>query len=335
MRSSHLLIIMVVALVGAAASAQIAPELIDLRQRLVDNTGAEYIAARDEALTLPHDSFADLLFLLRLSPEYSLEHILSIILEVRANHPEEAARFDRDFQHMLDNPDLFGRHGRPIYRTWVGHETKAARPFVFERWIKVSDVPPMPGGEFLGMAASVPDVDNVPYILYLAKHHSINNLAGLVTATSEHPEERAWLRPLALQMYKEYREQREVSDASGVIHMFRFFGAPEDLAILHHLRDYEQELLAQQGFTLADRETLHKPLREARAEYAKRKADLETAEREGAPATVIQQRQQQLDEIEPILLERQRQYHAKLLWDTLDEYIQRLEAQLDDAQVDP
>lgn len=108
---SRFVLVLAVALASGwslATAAQADPALVLLRQRLVEGTGAEYVAARDEALALPEDSFNDLLFLLRLSPEYSLEQVLALILEARTNHPEEAARFDRDFKHMLENPDMTG-----------------------------------------------------------------------------------------------------------------------------------------------------------------------------------------------------------------------------------
>jgi hypothetical protein len=312
------------------AWGQVDPVVIDLRNRLVEKDGEEYVEARDAALQLPEGTFNDLLFLLRLSPDYSLEQILALILEARAEHPEESARLDGDLQYMLDNPDMTGRHGGPIYRPWKSREPKELHPLIYEAIIKL-DLPGAVRYDIHSMTF-LPSPDNIPFILYFAKHQSPGALSWLITATEGYPEEREWLRPLAVQMYKEHREQGDVAGGGGVVGMFRGFGTPEDLEILKQLRDYEEALMPQQGFTLEDRATLHAPLRQARAEYKQRKTDLQIAEREGAPQEVIAQREQQIAEIEPVLRERERQYYAKLLWDQLEEYIQRLEAQLEPSE---
>jgi hypothetical protein len=276
MRLSHLLIIMVVAVAGTSASAQIAPELIDLRQRLVENTGAEYAAARDEVLVLPHDTFADLLFLLRLSPEYSLEHILSLILEARANHPEVATHFDGNLQHTLANPDMRGRHGRPIYRLWSSREPKEVHPLIYEALIKL-DLPYQVRRD-IRMRTSLPNPDNIPFILHFATEYSPGVLYDLVAVTEGYPEERERLRPLALQMYKEHRQQGNVG-VRGVIGMFRSFGTPEDLEILRELREYERELMPAQGIVIGNWDEVGSTMYNARREYEQRKTDLANAER--------------------------------------------------------
>jgi hypothetical protein len=328
-RMLHVLALTVVTIYGSAArsTAQVTPELLELRAQLVEARNDDYIAVRDEAMALPKESFDDLLFLLRLTPEYSLERTLALILEARAAHPEEAARFDRELRHMVENPTLWvSRSGQPLYHVWASREVNEVHPLVYEAVLKL-DLPALARIDVFSLARS-PNPENIPLILHYAKHHGIGALSWLPTATEGFPEEREWLRPLTLRMYKEDREKRNVAGAYAVVGVFRRFGTHEDLDVLKHLREYERELMPQQGFTLDDRRTLYLPLEESRRMYTSARTDMERAEREGAPAHVLEQLQQRLVELEAHVLERQRQFDAKLLVDHLDRAIERLEARL-------
>lgn len=198
-------------------------------------------------------------------------------------------------------------------------------PLIYEAHIKIG-VPSMAGGLY-GMTLS-PNPNNIPFILYFAKNTNVGALSYLVTATEGYPNEREWLRPLALQMYKEHRDQGNVMGADGIVGMFSRFGTPEDLEILKQLRDYERELMPRQGIRLGDRQETGAAYRDAEKAYKASKSALEQAEREGAAEARRLDLQRELDEAESVLRERSLQWHGLLLKEQLNEYIQILEAQL-------
>jgi hypothetical protein len=328
-RMLHVLALTVVTIYGSAArsTAQVTPELLELRAQLVEARNDDYIAVRDEAMALPKESFDDLLFLLRLTPEYSLERTLALILEARAAHPEEAARFDRELSKMVENPTLWGsRSGAPIYHSWTNVEVNEVHPLVYEVVVKRRDLPGPVRFDVRGMT-NAPNPGNIPFILFMAKHYGPGVLFDLVAATEGYPEEREWLRPLAVKLYKEHRDRGNVGGA-GAFAMFYSFGTAEDLKILRELRDFEAELLPAEGIVIADRREVGRARVAATDEYERRKVEMEQAEREGVPESVIERRREALMQAEVVAREAIRQRDGNYLWRRLNESIQRLEARL-------
>ena len=116
------------------------PFISNVMQSLLDNTGEDYINARNAALELDEADFVDLVFLLNLADPISEERLVASALQTRKEQPAVASEFDEHLQDSINNPNRRTINFVPSYNAWWPRDRFEFDPLAFEAYLKL-DLP--------------------------------------------------------------------------------------------------------------------------------------------------------------------------------------------------
>jgi hypothetical protein len=240
--------LMSILLCVAVSFAQPAPgPLVD---RLRDDMGEAYIAARSEALTLDALAFEQLRAELLAPAALPSDRIIGRALSVRRDSPPLAAEFDQVLAEVLANP-VGARAGDRYDTIRFRRPDQAFDPLVFEMMLKYDHLPfHLRWGEQPGIATGTRyatavdaylgllEIENAP-LKYLCEGLSVNAAA--------HPDPR--VGPAMGQVYRKLRVLHPIKfdQTASVADMMAGVGGVEVRDELESLVDFERDLMLAQG----------------------------------------------------------------------------------------
>ncbi len=297
--------VVVVGFSGECRGQLIADDMLSLR-------GEDFVAARDEFVAAPPWERSEILAELRRNNEWRAD-VLADILEVRVDHPVEAAEFDSRLRDALESPRIT-RAGTPKYRGWLPKGSAVADPLAWEA-IRFHEIPPALSRSFIAFLGS-PERDAAvhvePLLACLDVDDRLATQAALTLGAVGERHDDPRIVPALRDFYLELSARRltDTYAAKGVCAGLVRIATPESLIAVGELMAIEKRRLSDEGFAPWDDDEVLDDLKEVMVADARLQGRLGPRERDATEA--------ELAAAETRRLAVERRMQARRIWKPLE-----------------